>query len=95
MKYLIIDGDGMGDLPVPELHNRTPLEVAETPHLDTIVQKGRLGLMQTIFPNLPVGSIVANMGILGYDPYQFYPHGRASFEALAKGITLDDGDLAF
>ncbi|MCA9742827.1 MAG: 2,3-bisphosphoglycerate-independent phosphoglycerate mutase [Deferribacteres bacterium] len=95
MKYIIIIGDGMGDLPVPELQNRTPLEAARTPHLDEIAQKGRLGLMQTIFPNLPVGSIVANMGILGYDPYQYYPHGRASFEALAKGITLDEGDLAF
>ncbi len=95
MKYLIIVGDGMGDLPVKELDHQTPLEAARTPHLDEIVRRGRLGLMQTIFPNLPAGSIVANMGILGFDPYEYYPHGRASFEALAQGIVLQPGDLAF
>ena len=95
MKYLIILGDGMGDLPIAELGNRTPLETARTPNLDRIVSQGRVGLMQTIFPNLPIGSIVANMGILGFNPYEYYPHGRASFEALAKGIVLKPDDIAF
>lgn len=95
MKYIIIIGDGMGDLPVPALDNHTPLEAAQTPYLDRIAKNGRTGLMQTVFPNLPVGSIVANMGILGFDPYEYFPHGRASFEALAKNITLHDNDLAF
>lgn len=95
MKYLIVVGDGMGDRPVPELDNRTPLEAARTPNIDRIARMGRVGLMQTIFPNLPIGSIVANMGIMGFDPYEYYPHGRASFEALAKGIVLEPDDLAF
>lgn len=95
MKYLVIVGDGMGDLPIPELNNLTPLEKAKTPNLDKISQKGSVGLMKTIFPNLPVGSIVGNMGIMGFNPYEFYPHGRASFEALAQGITLNEGDIAF
>ena len=94
-KFLIIIGDGMGDLPIPALDNRTPLEAARTPHLDEIAKNGRVGLMQTIYPNLPIGSIVANMGILGFNPYEYYPNGRASFEALAKGISLKDNDLAF
>ncbi len=94
-KYLVIIGDGMGDRPVPDLGDRTPLEAARTPNFDRIAREGRVGLMQTIFPNLPIGSIVANMGILGFDPYEYYPYGRASFEALAKGIILDPDDLAF
>lgn len=94
-KYLVIIGDGMGDRPVPELGNRTPLEAANTPHFDRIAREGRVGVMQTTFKNLPVGSIVANMGILGFDPYEYYPHGRASFEALARGIVLEENDLAF
>ena len=31
MKYLILVGDGMGDHPLPELGNKTPLEAASTP----------------------------------------------------------------
>ncbi len=85
----------MGDKPVSELRGHTPLEAAKTPHLDRIVKQGMLGEMQTIFPNLPVGSIVANMGIMGFDPYEYYPYGRASFEALAQGIRLRENDLAF
>ncbi len=85
----------MGDRPIPELDHRTPLEAAKTPNMDRIARMGRVGLMQTIFPNLPIGSIVANMGIMGFDPYEYYPHGRASFEALAKGILLEPDDLAF
>ena len=39
MKYLIILGDGMGDLPIPELGGRTPLEAARTPNLDKITPR--------------------------------------------------------
>ena len=35
------------------------------------------------------------MGLLGYEPERFYPSGRASFEALAKGIPLQPDDLVF
>jgi 2,3-bisphosphoglycerate-independent phosphoglycerate mutase len=34
------------------------------------------------------------MGILGYDPAKYYPHGRASVEVLARGISLQADDLA-
>ncbi len=95
MKYIIIIGDGMGDLPIPELGGKTPLEAAATPHIDRIANLGCVGLMQTVFNNLPIGSIVANMGILGFDPYEYYPHGRASFEALAQNVTINENDLAF
>lgn len=39
MKYLILVGDGMGDLPLPELKYRTPLEAARTPTLDSLCQR--------------------------------------------------------
>ena len=29
MKYLLVVGDGMADYPVPELGNKTPLQVAQ------------------------------------------------------------------
>ena len=39
--------------------------------------------------------MVCVMGLLGYEPERFYPSGRASFEALAKGIPLQPDDLIF
>lgn len=95
MKYVIIIPDGAADLPLTELGNRTPLEVANIPNINFLTKNGKTGVLQTSYHNLPIGSIVANMAILGYDPYKYYPNGRASFEALAKGVTLGKNDIAF
>jgi len=95
MKYVIIISDGAADFPVHSLGHKTPLEVANIPGMDFIAKNGKTGLMQTSFPELPVGSIVANMGVLGFNPLDLYPNGRASFEALAKGIKLGSKDVAF
>ena len=86
-KYVIIVIDGAADLPIPELGNKTPLEYARIPNMDRIALKGRTGLTQTIYPGLPMGSIVANLGILGYNPLRYYPNGRASFEAFSEFFT--------
>ena len=94
MKTVILIGDGMADLPVPELGGLTPLEYAYLPHMHLLARRGLTGLVRTCYPGLPVESAVANLGILGYDPRLVYPGGRASFEALARGISLKDGDLA-
>lgn len=95
MKYVVIISDGAADFPVRSLGNRTPLEAANVPGMDFVAKNGKTGIMQTSFPGLPIGSIVANMAILGYDPVKLYPNGRASFEALAKGVKLGDKDVAF
>jgi 2,3-bisphosphoglycerate-independent phosphoglycerate mutase len=95
MKCVIILPDGACDFPVKKLGGKTPLEAARTPSIDSMARKGTTGLMQTSFHNLPIGSIVANMGILGFNPLEYYPNGRASFEALAQGIELGKNDIAF
>ena len=95
MKTFMIIIDGMGDEPIPDLGGRTPLEAAFAPHLHFIASKGRIGQLQTTFPGFPVESMVCVMGLLGYEPERFYPSGRASFEALAKGIPLQPDDLIF
>ena len=94
-RYVVVLIDGAADLPIPELDNRTPLEAANIPNIDYLAKNGKTGLMQTMYLGLPLGSIVANLGILGYNPLRYYPNGRASFEALAKGIYLDNNDIAF
>ena len=94
-KYVIIILDGAGDLPIPKLDNKTPLEVARIPNIDSLARNGKTGLMRTMYPGLPIGSIVANLGVLGYNPMRYYPNGRASFEALAQDIFLNEEDIAF
>ncbi len=94
MKYLILVGDGMGDLPIAELSNRTPLEVANTPFLDSLCRQGELFLTHTIPDGYPPGSDVANLSLLGYKPEEYYT-GRAPLEAAAMGIRLSPEQTAF
>ena len=94
MKYLILVGDGMGDLPVAELNNRTPLEAADTPHLDSLCRRGELFLTRTVPEGFPPGSDVANLSLLGYKPEEYYT-GRAPLEAAAMGLTLTPEQTAF
>ncbi|MBW2061521.1 MAG: cofactor-independent phosphoglycerate mutase [Deltaproteobacteria bacterium] len=94
MKYAILVGDGMGDYAIPELGNQTPLESADTPHMDALAQGGLLGLVRTIPKNMEAGSDVANLSIMGYDP-AVYHTGRAPLEAASMGVSLADNEVAF
>jgi 2,3-bisphosphoglycerate-independent phosphoglycerate mutase len=93
MKTIIIIGDGMADYPVPELDGKTPLMAAETPAMDRIAREGRTGLFTTIEPDMPAGSEIANLAVLGYDPHKVY-QGRGVLEAASLGVTLAPTDLA-
>lgn len=93
MKTIILIGDGMADSPLPDLNGLTPLMAADTPAMDQISSEGRNGHFQTIKPNMPAGSAVANLSILGYDPQIDY-HGRGVLEAASLGITITETDLA-
>jgi 2,3-bisphosphoglycerate-independent phosphoglycerate mutase len=94
MKIIFLIGDGMADLPLPELGGLTPLEYAKTPNMDDIARRGILGLARTVPAGMPPGSDTANLSIFGYDPRVSYT-GRAPLEALSMGIPLGDGDVAF
>ncbi len=94
MKYVVILGDGMADYPVAELNNRTPLEAADKKNIDSLAEKGELGLVKTVPDHLnPPGSDIANMSVMGYDPDVFYT-GRSPLEAVSMGLTLQEEDLA-
>lgn len=91
---LLIIMDGLGDRPNPQLDQKTPLESAFTPNLDTLVKQGMCGNVYPIAPGLPVGTDVGHLHIFGYDSQQVY-RGRGPLEAASGGITLLDGDVAF
>ncbi len=93
MKLIYVVIDGMGDLPIRELGDRTPLEFAETPNMDFLASKGKLGLMYTVKKGVAPESDVAVISILGYDPYKYHV-GRGPLEAYGAGLNMEDGDLA-
>ena len=93
MKYLLLLGDGMADLPVPELAGKTPLDVADIPHINRLAQNGSVGLVRTIPEGMPKGSDTANMSCMGFDPRKYYS-GRSPLEAVSMGVDLLDTDLA-
>ncbi len=93
MKYIVFLGDGMADFPVPELGGKTPLQVAKKPAIDRIARLGRCGSFVTVEDDMPPGSEVANLTVLGYDPHECY-QGRGVIEAASMGVKLYDADIA-
>lgn len=77
----------MADYPVPELGNKTPLQAAYKPNMDSIATKGQSGLIKTVPDELNPGSETAICSLLGYDPRK-YCTGRGPLEAPARGIKL-------
>ncbi|MBO4954488.1 MAG: cofactor-independent phosphoglycerate mutase [Clostridia bacterium] len=94
MKYLVILGDGMADLPREEWDNRTPLQKANKPNMDLLAKSSEMGLVKTVPDTLSPGSDVANLSALGYDPLKYYT-GRSPLEAASIGVTLTDTDVTF
>ncbi len=94
MKYILLIGDGMGDVAVDALGKKTPLEAAATPTLDRLADQSEMLLVDTIPTGYPPGSDVANLSLLGYEPDRFYT-GRAPLEAASMGVDLASDELAF
>lgn len=92
MKYLIILGDGMSDEPLKDYGNKTPLQLANKPHIDWLAKNGRSGLLTTVPASMHPGSEVANMAVLGYDVEKVF-EGRGVLEAASMGVALEQGDL--
>ncbi len=93
LKLIYIVIDGMGDLPIEELGNKTPLEAAETPHMDYLAKKGVTGLMYTVGEGIAPESDAAVFSILGYDPFKYHL-SRGVVEAIGGGLSVKNGDLA-
>ena len=93
MKYAIVIPDGCADEPQAALGGKTPLQAANTPHMDAIAAAGVVGRANHVPAHLPPGSDVANLSLLGYDPEAHFT-GRAPLEAAAQGVQLAPEDWA-
>ncbi|HSS79183.1 MAG TPA: hypothetical protein VLV54_20860 [Thermoanaerobaculia bacterium] len=93
-KYVLLIPDGASDL--QRTAGRSPLADADIPNFDWLAAAGVCGLMQTLYPDLPRGSIVAQLGMLGWDPRLYSCHGRSVWELLALAdVQLGADDLVF
>ncbi|THB66368.1 MAG: 2,3-bisphosphoglycerate-independent phosphoglycerate mutase [Desulfovibrio sp.] len=84
----------MGDWPLAELGDKTPLEAAATPNMDELAAMSLMGTIRTVPPEMPPGSDVANMALFGFDPARYHT-GRGPIEAAAQGLVLDPDDLVW
>ena len=55
MKYALIIPDGAADAAIPDLKNKTPLEVANIPHIDSVALAGKPGTARTTPANFHAG----------------------------------------
>jgi len=94
MKILLTILDGLGDRPISELGNKTPLESAETPNLDWLAKNGACGLISPyLFPGeKEPTSEGAHVALFGYKEYFL---GRGPYGAAGVGIEMEKGDVAF
>lgn len=93
MKHIIILADGVSDLPIKSYGNKTPLMMADKPNIDSLCKRSRCGLLETVPADMPPGSEVANMSVMGYDVKKVY-QGRGVLEAASMGIEINEGELA-
>ena len=85
MKIYMIILDGAADRKIKIIGNKTPLEVANTPALDTFVKKGAQALVTVIDEKISPESDSGSMALLSYDPKIYYP-GRGTLEGLGTGF---------
>lgn len=93
MKYLVLLCDGMADTKSKFLNGKTPMELANKPIMDKLAKVSEVGLCKTVGKGLKPGSDVANLSVLGYDPYVCYT-GRSPLEAASIGVDLKETDVA-
>lgn len=93
-KLLYVILDGLGDDPLPELGGKTPLEAAQTPHMDRLAREGRNGYVTTVGEGIAPESDIAVFAILGYDPHEHHT-GRGPLESVGVGLEVNNGDLAY
>ena len=94
MKYIIVLIDGVADYRIAELGNKTPLQYAKTPVMDSIARTSEMGMVKTIPDGMAPGSDTANLSVLGYDPKKYHT-GRSPLEAVSLGINLSENDVVF
>jgi 2,3-bisphosphoglycerate-independent phosphoglycerate mutase len=94
VKLIIIIGDGMADEPLEVLQGKTPLEYAQTPHMDSVARSGSMGQFYAIEPGVKVDSDAAHLAMLG-QRVNLSTSNRGAYEVLGAGLALGSTDVGF
>lgn len=94
MKYLVVIPDGMADVPVEVLGNKTPMEAADKPTMDALARVSTVGRVLNVPHGMVPESDTANMAILSFDP-KVYSRGRSPLEAVSMGIEMQPDETAY
>ncbi len=94
MKHLVIVYDGMADRKIPSLGNKTPMEVAKKPMMDSLTRHALCGTVSNVPTGMVPESDTANLAILSYDP-KIYSKGRSPLEAVSMGIEMQPDEVAY
>jgi len=94
MNIVLLVIDGLGDRPIAQLQNQTPLEAAATPNLDQFAAEGKTGMVDTFYtPDQGYPrSDTAHLTLFGYDMEDYL--GRGPYEVAGIGMNLQKGDVA-
>ncbi|WP_369163132.1 2,3-bisphosphoglycerate-independent phosphoglycerate mutase [Candidatus Thiodiazotropha sp. LNASS1] len=91
-KGVMIILDGLGDRGIPAFGGKTPLEVADTPNMDGLASAGQCGLVDPLFPGMPVGTHTGICLLFGLSKQHTMKLARGPIEA--SGVGLNDNDQA-
>lgn len=94
MKYLVLIPDGMADERIASLGDRTPMQAAHKPMMDTLAKDALVGTVCNIPDGMVPESDTANMAILSFDP-AIYSKGRSPLEAVSMGIKMQPDETAY
>lgn len=92
-KGLMIIIDGLGDRASPELGGLTPLESASIPQLDRLAEGGITGLVDPLYPGMPVGTHTGTGVLMGLVPQDAATLARGPVEAAGIGLSVAAGDV--
>jgi len=92
-KGLLIIVDGLGDRSCPELGGQTPLEAASTPQLDRLAQHAICGLVDPLYPGVPVGTHTGTGALMGLARKDAALLARGPVEAAGIGLPAGPGDV--
>ena len=75
MKYLVLIPDGMADVKIEQLGNKTPMQAANKPTMDALAKKSLVGTVSNVPTGMVPESDTANMAIQGSLSPGSYEHG--------------------
>ncbi len=89
-KGLMIIIDGLGDRGIPAFGGLTPLEAAQTPNLDRLAGAGLCGLIDPVFPGMPVGTHTGMSLLFGLPRQAALKLPRGPVEASGLGFSAKE-----